>query len=152
MPISFTRENSLFRLTTKNTLYAFDIVKGKLIHRYYGKKAGAVVKTFADEPGDVWSFAPYAKEGEVYFSLDTQPLEYSCFGSGDFRTTALRIRNGAGNSVTGFEYVSHKIIRKGRVEIPSLPFAKADDRTQTLDIPLRDNASGCELHLTCHLR
>ena len=71
MPITFQKENSLFRLTTKNTLYAFDIVKGKLIHRYYGKKAGAQVKTFAEEPGQVWSFAPYATEGEVYFSLDT---------------------------------------------------------------------------------
>ncbi|MBQ7314327.1 MAG: hypothetical protein IJW81_12160, partial [Clostridia bacterium] len=75
MPISFKKETSLFQITTKNTLYAFDIVKGKLIHRYYGKKIGADVKTFADESGDVWSFAPYAKEGEVYFSLDTQPLE-----------------------------------------------------------------------------
>ncbi len=147
MPITFDKSKNLFTLTTKNTLYAFDIVKGKLIHRYYGKKLGADVKTFAEEPGDIWSFAPYTIEGEIWFSMDMQPLEYSYFGSGDFRTTALRIRNGAGNSVTGFDYVSHKIIRKGRVEIPSLPFAKADDRTQTLDITLRDTASGCELHL-----
>ena len=146
MPISFQKENNLFRLTTKNTLYAFDVAKGRLIHRYYGKKLGADVKTYADEPGRVWSFAPYAKEGEVHFSMDTQPLEYSYFGSGDFRTTALRIRNGAGNSVTDFTYVSHRI-RSGRVEIPSIPCGRADDRTQTLDITLRDDVSGCELHL-----
>lgn len=146
MPISFKKENSLFQLTTKNTLYAFDIVNGKLIHRYYGKKIGANVPTYADDPGRVYSFAPYHTEGQVHFSLDTQSLEYSCFGSGDFRTTALRIKNGAGNSVTGFDYVSHKV-RKGRVDIPSIPCGRADDKTQTLDITLRDPASGCELHL-----
>ena len=144
MPITFRKEDSLFRLTTKNTLYAFDLVKGRLIHRYYGRKAGAQVKTYADDPGRVWSFAPYSTEGEVHFSLDTQSLEYSYFDSGDFRTTALRIRNGAGNCVTDFTYVSHKI-RRGRVDIPSIPCGRADDRTQTLDITLRDPASGCEL-------
>ncbi len=146
MPISFNKENKLFQLTTKNTLYAFDLAHGKLIHRYYGKKFGADVKTYADEPGRVWSFAPYHTEGQVFFSLDTQPLEYSYFGSGDFRTTALRIKNRDGNSVTGFDYVSHKI-RKGRVDIPSIPCGRADERTQTLDITLRDTASGCDLHL-----
>jgi len=146
MPITFQKENSLFRLTTKNTLYAFDIVKGKLIHRYYGKKLGADVKTYAEDPGRIWSFAPYATEGEVHLSPDVQPLEYSCFGSGDFRATALRIRNRYGNSVTAFDYVSHKI-RKGRVEIPAIPCGRADEQTQTLDITLRDTVSGCELHL-----
>jgi len=146
MPITFTRENKLFKITTKNTLYAFDIVNGKLIHRYYGKKSGAKVSTFADAPGTVVSFAPYRNQDQVFFSVDTQPLEYSYFGSGDFRASALRIRNGAGNAVTEFDYVSHKI-RKGRTEIPGIPSARTDEKTQTLDITLRDTATNCELHL-----
>jgi len=146
MSITFTRSNKLFKITTKSTLYAFDIVNDRLIHRYYGRKAGAKVSTFADAPGHVVSFAPYRSEDEVFFSLDTQPLEYSCFGSGDFRATSLRIRSGHGNAVTDFVYISHKIVR-GRVDIPDIPCARADDKTQTLDITLRDSASECELHL-----
>ncbi|MBE6598711.1 MAG: hypothetical protein E7638_04650 [Ruminococcaceae bacterium] len=146
MPISFKRENSLFKLTTKNTLYAFDIVNGALVHRYYGKKFGAVVKTHAEFEDPFLSFAPYRTEETREFSRDNQTLEYSYFGNGDFRTTSLRIKNGAGNSVTDFLYVSHKI-RKGRVDIPSLPCAKADEATETLDITLRDAVSGCDLHL-----
>ena len=146
MPISFNKDTKLFRLTTKNTLYAFDVVKGSLIHRYYEKKAGAIVKTFADEPGTPVSFAPYHDEDCLCFSLDTQPLEYSYYGSGDFRATSLRIKNRDGNSVTAFEYTSHRVIN-GTCPIPCFPCARSEKDTKTLDITLHDKVSECELHL-----
>ena len=146
MPIIYHKSNHLFKLTTANTLYAFELVNGTLVHRYYGKKFGATVPTSADIPGRVVSFSPYRDEDNKAFSFDTLPLEYSYFGSGDFRPTALRIKNANGDSVTCFEYVSHKI-RNGRVDLTPIPAGRADDKTQTLDITLRDHVSGCELHL-----
>ena len=146
MPITYQKSTHLFTLTTANTLYAFELVHGMLVHRYYGKKRGAVIPTSADTQMRVVSFSPYRDEAERSFSFDIQPLEYSYFGSGDFRPTALRIRNANGDSVTCFEYVSHKI-RRGRVELTPIPAGRADERTQTLDITLRDSVSGCELHL-----
>ncbi len=146
MPISFKRDGSIFKLSTKNTLYVFDVVNGALVNRYYGKKLGANYVTHAEFEDPLLSFAPYRTEETLFFSRDNQTLEYSYYGSGDFRTTPLRIRNRDGNTVTDFLYVSHKI-RKGRVEIPNLPQAKADDKTETLDIKLEDKVSGCELHL-----
>ncbi|MBQ7322285.1 MAG: alpha-galactosidase [Clostridia bacterium] len=146
MSVTFHKQDSLFRLTTKNTLYAFELTHGTLVHRYYGKKRGATVPTSADIKGRVVSFSPYRDENDKAFSLDTQPLEYSYYGSGDFRPTALRIRNRHGDSVTCFEYVSHKI-RRGAVDRAPLPSGRADEKTQTLDITLRDLVSDCELHL-----
>ena len=146
MSITFQKQTNLFRLTTKNTLYAFELSHSTLVHRYYGKKRGAVVPTTADIKARVVSFSPYRDEADKSFSFDTQPLEYSYFGSGDFRATSLRIRNGNGDSVTSFDYVSHKILR-GRVDLSPMPAGRADDKTQTLDIKLTDRVSGCELHL-----
>ncbi len=146
MSVTFDKQNNLFRLTTKNTLYAFELTHGTLVHRYYGKKRGAAVPTSADVKGRVVSFSPYRDENDKAFSYDTQPLEYSYFGSGDFRATSLRIRNGNGDSVTSFEYVSHKLLR-GRVDLSPLPAGRPDEKTQTLDIKLADRVSGCELHL-----
>ena len=146
MSISFNQKTQQFRLTTQNTLYVFELAYGKLIHLYYGKKFGAVIPDFrADYPKAI-AFAPYREFEYREFGMTTLPQEYSYFGSGDFRATALRIKNGDGNAVTEFDYVSHKI-RKGRVEIPRLPHARADERTQTLEITLKDPVSNCELHL-----
>jgi alpha-galactosidase len=146
MSITYQRASNLFKLTTANTLYAFELSHGMLVHRYYGKKRGASVPTSADVKDRVVSFSPYRDEDDKSFSYDTQPMEYSYFGSGDFRPTALRIKNANGDSVTSFAYVSHKI-RRGRVDLTPIPAGRADDKTQTLDITLRDGVSGCELHL-----
>ena len=68
MSITFQKQNNLFKLTTKNTLYAFELSHGALVHRYYGKKHGAIVPTSADVKGRVVSFSPYRDEGDKSFS------------------------------------------------------------------------------------
>ncbi len=146
MSITFSRNEQTFRLTTKNTLYFFKLHNGIPVHGYYGKKRGADVPEKVEIPHGYLSFSPYTEENTLYFSYDYHALEYSYFGSGDFRTTSLRIKNGDGNSVTGFKYVSHKII-KGVVDISPIPTGRPDDKTQTLDIKLIDVTTNCELHL-----
>ena len=135
MAISFRKADKLFRITTKNTLYAFSILGDRyLLHLYYGKKRAAEPLKY-----DRYcvSFAPYLPECGNTCSPDIFPQELSFYGSGDFRIPALRVKNPTGDSCTRFFYKSHKIF-KGRKELPGLPFARADEETETLCVTLAD--------------
>lgn len=143
MPIRFLKDRQQFVLTTKNTAYAFEILEGRyLVHDYYGKKKSDIEKY---EPY-VRSFSPNLPQFPMKISPDTMPLEYSFFGSGDFRTTALKLKCADGSGVTDFVYDSYKI-RSGRVAIDGLPHARAAENTKTLEVILKDDFSGCKLHL-----
>ncbi len=144
MSVKFSRNDQIFTLTTKNTMYAFKVEGGKyLVHLYYGKKRPSPELKFNPY---VVSFSPYRKEFGNTISPDIFAQEMPFFGSGDFRATALRIKNQDGNSVTEFDYVGYKKLA-GRYEIPSLPYARADEDTETLEVKLKDKVTGCELYL-----
>ena len=96
MSISFNQKTQQFRLTTQNTLYVFELAYGKLIHLYYGKKFGAVIPDFRTDYPKAIAFAPYREFEHREFGMTTLPQEYAYFGSGDYRTTALRIKNSDG--------------------------------------------------------
>ncbi len=144
MAIKFSKADGRFTLTTKDTLYAMTVLHGRyLVHTYYGKKLPAPELGF--EPCVV-SFSPYKAEYGNQYSPDVFFRECPTYGSGDFRPTALRIKNGEGNSVTEFDYKGYKKY-KGRHEIPGLPHARVGDSTETLEIRLEDKVSGCALKL-----
>ncbi len=142
MPIIFIKKSRQFIIHTANTTYAFDIVKDKYLrHIYYGKKKKKIVPE--DPKG--YSFSPFLIENGYKFSPDTLPCEISFFGSGDFRSTSLRI-NSDGTGVTDFTYDSYRIY-SGRASLDGLPEAEADEDTQTLEIKMLDTVSGCILFL-----
>jgi len=143
MSIKFDRQKNQFIIRTKNTLYITELVSGKYpCHVYYGKKDRQEHKYGVG----LHSFSPYVHEDDGRIvSLDEAFLETPYFGSGDFRATALRIKNKDGNSVTRFVYKKHKIF-KGRKAITRLPYAE-DDNVQTLELILEDNVTECVLHL-----
>ncbi len=142
MPIIFIKKSRQFIIHTANTTYAFDIVKDKYLrHIYYGKKKKKIVPE--DPKG--YSFSPFLIENGYKFSPDTLPCEISFFGSGDFRSTSLRI-NSDGTGVTDFTYDSYRIY-SGRTSLDGLPEAEADEDTQTLEIKMLDTVSGCILFL-----
>ncbi len=142
MSIRFIKQVRQFIIHTASTTYAFDIVNDKYLrHLYYGKRTKTVT------PGDPrgYSFAPYISQNGHKLSPDTLPCEISFFGSGDFRKTALRV-NSDGTGVTDFDYKSYKIY-SGRAPLDGLPEARANDKTQTLELMLEDAVSGCVLTL-----
>ncbi len=142
MAIHFSREDKLFTLTTKNTTYIFGIAQDRyLVHQYYGKKGGK----YTPYRPYVISMAPYRAEFGNTWSPDVFPQEYSFFGSGDFRTAALKLRGADGTCVTDFVYRSFRYI-DGRKEIEGLPFASAKGE-KTLEVKLEDSVTGCELYL-----
>ena len=144
MPIAFDSDRNLFSLTTKNTQYVFQLMHGKFpVHLHYGEKLNGEI---ADYKGKVYSFAPYYPEHHLSYLPDAAPAEYSGFDSGDFRACSLKIRNSFGDSSVNLVYSSHRIFN-GRVELEGLPFADADESTETLELVMTDARTSIEVRL-----
>ena len=145
MPIRYDPSSMRFLLSTRHTLYAFDVWKGRYLrHLYYGKKT----RNVPTPPPTVVSFSPYIRELTAENSPNELPQEMSFFGSGDFRAEGLRLCGSDGTGVTDFVYESYRIL-SGRVCPEGLPSARADADTRTLEITLSDAVTGCSL-LLCY--
>ena len=150
MPISYLEQGKYFKLDTLTSTYVVQVFEqGLLLNPYYGAK-------IPDLPLDGYcfrdwfsSFSPAnASVNEGSYSADVYPLEYSGFGVGDFRKTAVAIRNADGNDCTDLRYVSHKIYA-GKPALKDLPatYANTEDECTTLEILTRDNTTGAEATL-----
>jgi len=121
-----------------------------LLGIYYGKKIPDINLKGYDHRDYASSFSPRNQIiGEGAFSPDLAPLEFSGFGTGDFRKTAVAIRNSDGNNCTDFRYFSHRIYR-GKAALPGLPatYANTDDECETLEITMEDKVTGAEAILS----
>ena len=147
MPIKFYPEQKIFKLDTAGSTYVIGVFEENyLLCYYYG--APIPDTNFAGYHFREYfaSFSPNnASVGDRSFSADVAPLEYSGFGVGDFRKTAVAIRNSDGNDCTDFRYVGHKIYA-GKPALPGLPatYANSDDECETLEILTRDKVTGAE--------
>ncbi|MCR4904504.1 MAG: alpha-galactosidase [Clostridiales bacterium] len=150
MPITFLEDKKIFKLDTSASTTILKIWdEGYLLCLYYGAK-------IPDASFDGYEFRDWASSfsprneviGENAFSPDTAPLEYSGFGTGDFRKTAAAIRNADGNDATDFRYVSHTVSPgvKKPAGMPGLWTVNESD-AETLDILLRDRTTGAEVTL-----
>ena len=85
--------------------------------------------------------------GEGNFAPDSAPIEYGCDGAGDFRISAIKVKNHNGDSVTDLRYVCHEIY-KGKPFIKDMPatFAEKDEAT-TLEIKTVDKVTNLEVVL-----
>lgn len=135
MPILFDEKQKLFLLNTKNTTYAFAVAeRGFLTHLHYGPKiadcdVAAMRRPFCK------SFSPTLDNID---SRDTALAECACFGSGDFRTPSILVRQSDGHAVLKLTYKNH-FIRKGKVKIPGLPASFAPEAdVETLEMILVD--------------
>lgn len=139
-----------FTLQTKNTTYQMKAdEKGVLLHTYYGEKTDSFDKSYLIRYGDRgFSGNPYEEGGhDRTYSLDTLPQEYSCFGTGDYRIAALRVKNADGSQAVSLRYDSHEI-REGKYTLPGLPAAYGTkEEAQTLTVALKDRESGLKVLL-----
>ena len=143
MSIRFLKDQQTFVLMTQNTKYAFDVHKDRFLrHRYYGKRSTPIPEAKQYKA----SFSPYPYDMNVYSSPDLLMQECSFFGSGDFRASSLRLIGADGTGVTDFVYRSYRIF-KGRRSLDGLPAARADEKTETLEITMHDDVTGCNLLL-----
>ena len=144
MGIRFIEDKNIFKLDTATSTYVIEIFEqGYLLCPYYGAKIPDVNFKGYMFREYFASFSPNnASVQDRSFSADVSPLEYSGFGVGDFRKTAVAIRNADGNNCTDFRYVSHKIY-KGKPALAGMPatYANSDDECETLEIYVRDKVT-----------
>ena len=150
MSIIADAEKRLFTLHTKNTTYQMKADGlGTLLHVYYGERSDDSDKSYAIcLRGRGFSGNPY-EMGRDYkdYSLDVLPQEYSCYGTGDYRITALKVQNGDGSLAAALRYKGYQV-SKGKYSIPGLPAVYAEEKeADTLEVILEDPASGAEVHL-----
>lgn len=148
MAIGYQREKGIFSLDTKHTSYRMKVdAYGFLLHLYYGGRVYGSMdyllthydRGFSGNPSDVGNDRTY--------SLDVLPQEYPVMGVGDFRNSALIIRNADGSDCCDLRYIGHEII-KGKYGLPGLPAVYADmGEAQTLKICLEDKVSGVRVSL-----
>lgn len=148
--ITFDSLQKVFKLDTPNSSYIIGLGdENYLLNLYYGAYL---------PDANLWANAKRLKSASFSpanphipneeFSTDVAPMEYSCNGSGDFRISALAIKNADGNTVTDIRYVSHKIY-KGKPSLAPLPsvYVNNDDEADTLEIVTEDKVTGAVVTL-----
>ncbi len=134
----------MFKLDTRTSTYIIEIFEENyLVCPYYGAKIPDNAVEGLAYRGGFASFSPNnANVKDGWFSPDIFPLEYSGFGTGDFRKSAVAVRNSDGNNATDFRYVSHRIYAgKPAIGLPAT-YANSDDECETLEIETLDKVTG----------
>lgn len=146
MGISFQEENQVFMLQTKQTTYAIGIVEGYVGHIYYGKRIEdrdiKYLLRYEEHPK-----TPSRNQREKNTFLDTFPMEYPEHGIGDYRESALCIRNISGYRASESLYRSYKI-QKGKPKIKGMPATFGSEQDcETLCITCFDSVLNMEVEL-----
>jgi len=146
MPIQYCDTIRTFYLSTPNTSYVFHVNDGGfLIHDYYGEKLPVCDLRYAANREGRASFSP--KSADLTTVPDSAPMEYSCNGTGDFRVSALQIREARGNASTDLRYQSHEIY-KGKPALKGQPATYGtEEETTTLAVTAADRVTGAEVVL-----
>lgn len=150
--ISYLEAERIFKLDTKNSSYILGVYEENyLLHLYYGAKIPDCTGLFANAARLCCaSFSPRNPHvQDSKFSVDVAPMEYSCNGSGDFRITALTVRNADGDRVTDLRYISHTI-HPGKPPLDGLPatYAVTPEDADTLEILTEDPVTGIQAVLS----
>ena len=151
MSIYFDGKQQLFVLQTKNTCYQMRVDEtGLLRHVYYGRSVGRGSMTYMEKACDRgFSGNPYDFRENRGCSADVMPQEYSTFGAGDYRPSALRTVLGNGSRTAELHYAGHTI-REGKYALDGLPCGRdeADGTVDSLIVELKDSVSGLSVFLS----
>lgn len=150
MPIIYDSKNKTFKLDTSTSSYIIKIYdENYILNLYYGAKIPDTYVPHRECVSRSASFSlanPIIGEGE--FTPDTAPMEYGTNGAGDFRISALAVKNQNGDSVTDIRYTGHRIY-KGKPEIPCQPstYVNNEDEAETLELYAEDVVTGLKITL-----
>lgn len=148
MAINYQHKNKIFTLQTENTTYQMKVDDfGFLLHLYYGGKIAGDMDYLLTCYDRGFSGNPSDAGNDRTYSMDVLPREYPGFGTGDYRSSALVIRNGDGSECCDLRYVSHEI-KPGKYGLKGLPAVYAkEEEAQTLEILLEDPVSRVQVLL-----
>lgn len=148
MAISYQKEAGIFILETEHTIYQMKVDNfGFLLHLYYGAKVSGNMDYLLTHYDRGFSGNPYDAGEDRTYSLDVQPQEYPVFGMGDYRNSALMVRNPDGTEYCDLRYVDHEI-KKGKYGLKGLPAVFATEQeAETLILTLEDSVSSIQVKL-----
>lgn len=148
MPILYSSEKKLFTLHTAHTTYQFQIDPyGVPLHLYYGTRCEGEMDYLLRYADRGFSGNPYAAGDDRTYSYDTLPQEYPVWGSGDYRSTLLSLRDEGGTLGCALRYRSHEI-RPGKYALSGLPAVyAAEEEAESLSLELVDERLGLSLTL-----
>ena len=147
MPIIIDDQNKIFTLQTKSSAYQMKVNElGLLMHTYYGKKIPVMDMSYNMD--DMYlSFSPYdgfMDNGRPH-SVDMLPQEISTFGNGDFRESAINLRQADGSMGLELRFDSYNF-EKGKYTLEGLP-AFYGKEAKTLVVTLKDKIYDIYVHL-----
>lgn len=148
MAISMQKEKQIITIETANTSYQMKIDEyGFLLHLYYGGKVTGAMDYLLKAHDRGFSGNPYAAGNDRTYSLDALPQEFPVQGMGDYRNTALIVKNANGSYGCDLRYKTHEI-RAGKYGLAGLPAVYAGEKeAETLKIILEDAVSGIQAEL-----
>ncbi len=147
MAIKYYEDECLFKLDSQSSSYLIKIADEKYAgHVYYGRKLrgldAAELLRIKEPP-----FTPSVNERDKLPFLDTFSYEYPTGGVGDFRESAIEIRDQEGYEALELFYESYKIY-EGKPGLTGLPAVFAEkDQCATLELRLRDSNLGLSVTL-----
>lgn len=150
MPIQFNEPTRVFTLHTKNSTYQMQVDKHDyLLHLYYGSKIENQDMSYLLQYNDRgFSSNPAESIKDRTYSLDFLPQEFSVFGMGDYRESALQLVNTDGSFDVQLKYGSHEIY-KGKRKLEGLPASYGtEDEVETLVIHLVDEVTKVAVDLS----
>ena len=139
MGIVYDESSRSFRLDTEHTTYVIGIADEEQFvgHAYFGKKLGKDDVTYllrTEEP----PYTPQKNTRDRLAFLDCFPMEYPTGGIGDFRESAIVIRDMNGHRALKLSLKDY-CIYKGKKELRGLPATWGNDEdTETLELILWD--------------
>ncbi|HIV40446.1 MAG TPA: alpha-galactosidase [Candidatus Mediterraneibacter guildfordensis] len=138
----------LITLQTKNTTYQMGVNEmGFLMHLYYGPRAEGDMSFLLDVRDRGFAGNPYDAGMDRAFSPDVVPLEYPCYGNGDFRSPAFNARDNRGVFGADLRFRDFEI-KNGKYSIPGLPAVYAGEKeAYTAEITLEDERLSLEVVL-----
>lgn len=146
MSIIFNEIEKTLTINTAKSTYQMKIGKyGHLLHLYYGKKAAGSMDYLLSFYDRGFSGNPYEADNDRTYSLDMLPQEYPGYGNGDYRVSAIDIKNENGVYGTDLRYKSHSI-KGGKYNIPGLPAVYCEE-AESLEVILEDEAFGVRVKL-----
>lgn len=150
MPVIFHEKTKTFHLYNQEVSYLIHVMEnGQLENLYYGKKIRDK-EDFTYQHEEIGrSHLTVCVPEPGTLSMHYARCEYPSYGTGDYRSPAMTIRQENGSRIVDFKYASHEIM-SGKPEICPLPstYVENVEEADTLQITLYDEVMDTNLILT----
>lgn len=148
MTISFSSDERIFHLRSRDTSYVLKVLPSGLVaHLYFGPALRSDSLTSLLERYDT-RFPEDIHQADYVGMLDILPQEFPSYGLTDFRPPAIEVRNADGSSLADLRYVSH-VLTSGKPKLVGLPATYVEEASEadSLELIAADSVSGLEVHL-----